>query len=311
MPCPACNKIPMGNLMIFAKRKVTKSITLEDLASMIKECTYVVALTGSGTSAESNIPSFRGANSSIWSKYDPKIYGTIWGFWKSPEKIWEVIRDISSDYEIELNPGHTALSTLESLGYLKAVITQNIDGLHEESGNSKVIPLHGSVFEARCCTCREIIQLNKIMLQKTSHFMHQLPPECPCGGIFKPNVVLFGEVIPKSLLKQAQKEIENCDLLLVVGTSSSVSTATNLCYYAHRKKKKIVEVNISKTYITNRLSDCHVRAKFSDLVTISDILKGEKGTLIGEGTQGGEEAQIGKASHSGKTKHRMNSSQGA
>ncbi|GAB67771.1 NAD-dependent deacetylase, partial [Plasmodium cynomolgi strain B] len=255
----------MGNLMIFARRRVTKSITLEDLASMIRECTYVVALTGSGTSAESNIPSFRGTNSSIWSKYDPKIYGTIWGFWKSPEKIWEVIRDISSDYEIELNPGHTALSALENLGYLKTVITQNIDGLHEESGNSKVIPLHGSVFEARCCTCRETIQLNKIMLQKTSHFMHQLPPECPCGGIFKPNVVLFGEVIPKSLLKQAEKEIEKCDLLLVLGTSSSVSTATNLCYYAHRKKKKIVEVNISKTYITNRLSDYHVRAKFSDL----------------------------------------------
>ncbi|KJP89877.1 hypothetical protein AK88_00333 [Plasmodium fragile] len=266
----------MGNLMIFFRKKMTKSITLEDLVSMIKECTYVVALTGSGTSAESNVPSFRGANSSIWTKYDPKIYGTIWGFWKSPEKIWEVIRDISSDYEVELNPGHTALSTLENLGYLKTVITQNIDGLHEESGNSRVIPLHGSVFEARCCTCRETIQLNKIMLQKTSHFMHQLPPECPCGGIFKPNVVLFGEVIPKALLKQAHKEIKQCDLLLVIGTSSSVSTATNLCYYAHKKKKKIVEVNIADTYITNRLSDYHVRAKFSELLAVSDLLKGQQ-----------------------------------
>ncbi|GAW82276.1 NAD-dependent deacetylase [Plasmodium gonderi] len=264
----------MGNLMRFSRKRDTKNITLEDLAEIIKDCKYVVALTGSGTSAESNIPTFRSTNSSIWSKYNPKIYGTIWGFWKSPEKIWEVIRDISSDYEIELNPGHVALSTLENLGYLKSVITQNIDGLHEESGNTKVIPLHGNVFEALCCTCRETIKLNKIMLQKTSHFMHQLPPECPCGGIFKPNIVLFGEVIPKFLLKQAEQEIENCDLFLVIGTSSSVSTATNLCRYANKKKKKIVEINISKTHITNRMSDYHVRAKFSDLTKVSDLLKG-------------------------------------
>ncbi|CRG95013.1 transcriptional regulatory protein sir2a, putative [Plasmodium gallinaceum] len=266
----------MGNLMIFTLKKETKNMTLEELAELIKNSKYVVALTGSGTSAESNIPSFRGSINSIWNKYDPRIYGTIWGFWKYPEKIWEVIRDISSDYDIELNNGHIALSTLENLGYLKSVITQNIDGLHEESGNTKVIPLHGNVFEACCCTCNKIVKLNKIMLQKTSHFMHQLPPECPCGGIFKPNVVLFGEVIPKDLLKEAEKEIAKCDILLVIGTSSTVSTATNLCYFANKKKKKIVEINISKTYITNKMSDYHVCAKFSQLIKVTNILKEKK-----------------------------------
>ncbi|SBT41141.1 transcriptional regulatory protein sir2a (SIR2A) [Plasmodium ovale wallikeri] len=268
----------MGNLMIATLKRETQSISLEELAEIIRGSKYMVALTGSGTSAESNIPSFRGSNNSIWSKYDPKIYGTIWGFWKYPEKIWEVIRDISSDYEIELNPGHIALSTLENLGYLKSVITQNIDGLHEESGNTKVIPLHGNVFEALCCTCSKAVKLNKIMLQKTSHFMHQLPPECPCGGIFKPNIVLFGEVISNDLLKEAEKEIAKCDLLLVIGTSSTVSTATNLCYFASKKKKKIVEINISKTYITNKMPDYHVCAKFSELIKVADLLKGPKGS---------------------------------
>ncbi|CDU20105.1 hypothetical protein YYC_00496 [Plasmodium yoelii 17X] len=266
----------MGNLMIYAMKKDTEDITMEKLAEIIKRSKYIVALTGSGTSAESNIPSFRGSNDSIWSKYDPKIYGTIWGFWKYPEKIWEVIKDISSDYEIGLNPGHVALSKLENLGYLKSIITQNIDGLHEESGNTKVIPLHGNVFEALCCTCNKIVQLNKIMLQKTSHFMHQLPPECPCGGIFKPNIVLFGEVISKDLLKEAEDEITKCDLLLVIGTSSTVSTATNLCYFASKKKKKIVEINIEKTYITNKMADYHILAKFSELANLIEILKEEK-----------------------------------
>ncbi|CAC9698916.1 transcriptional regulatory protein sir2a [Plasmodium sp. DRC-Itaito] len=264
----------MGNLMISFLKKDTQSITLEELAKIIKKCKHVVALTGSGTSAESNIPSFRGSSNSIWSKYDPRIYGTIWGFWKYPEKIWEVIRDISSDYEIDINNGHVALSTLESLGYLKSVVTQNVDGLHEASGNTKVISLHGNVFEAVCCTCNKIVKLNKIMLQKTSHFMHQLPPECPCGGIFKPNIILFGEVVSSDLLKEAEEEITKCDLLLVIGTSSTVSTATNLCHFACKKKKKIVEINISKTYITNKMSDYHVCAKFSELIKVANILKG-------------------------------------
>lgn len=262
--------------MINILRKDTKEISLEDLTDLIKKSTYVVALTGAGTSVESNIPSFRNSSDSLWIKYDPRVYGTIWGFWKSPEKIWELIGHFASEYDIKINDGHTALYTLECLGYLKCIVTQNVDGLHEESGNGKVIKLHGNVFEALCYKCKKIIKLNKTMLQKTSPFMHQLPPECPCGGIFKPNVVLFGEVVPHIFVKEAQQEIANCDLLLVIGTSSSVSTATDLCYYAHKKKKTIVEINVSKTYITNKLSDFFVNAKFSQLLQVSYKLQNEK-----------------------------------
>lgn len=261
--------------MINIVRKDTKEISLEELADLIKKRSYVVALTGAGTSAESNIPSFRNSSDSLWIKYDPRIYGTIWGFWKSPEKIWELIGHFASEYDIKINDGHIALHTLESLGYLKSIVTQNVDGLHEESGNRKVIKLHGNIFEALCYKCKKIVKLNKTMLQKTSPFMHQLPPECPCGGIFKPNVVLFGEVVPQIFVKEAQKEIANCDLLLVIGTSSSVSTASDLCYYAHKRKKTIVEINISKTYITNRLSDFFVNAKFSELLQVSCKLQNE------------------------------------
>ncbi|VWU51912.1 transcriptional regulatory protein sir2a, putative [Hepatocystis sp. ex Piliocolobus tephrosceles] len=266
----------MGNLLTFMQKKDTQNINIEELAEILKNSKYTVALTGSGTSVESNIPSFRGLNSSLWQKYDPQVCATIWGFWKYPEKIWEVIRDTASDYEIKPNPGHIALATLDKLGYLKSVITQNVDGLHEESGHMKVISLHGNVFEAKCCICKKRIKLNKIMLQKTSHFMHQLPPECPCGGILKPNVVLFGEFLPTNILKQAENEIIKCDTLLVIGTSSTVSTAKNLCYLAHKKKKKIVEINISSTYITNKMSDYFLCANFTELVNVVNILKREE-----------------------------------
>lgn len=262
----------MGNLMINLLRKDTKDMSLEQLADLIENSNYVVALTGAGTSVESNIPSFRNGSNSIWSKYDPRIYGTIWGFWKYPEKIWEMIRDFASEFEIETNDGHAALCTLEKLGYLKSIITQNVDHLHEESGNTRVIKMHGNLYEAVCCKCKKIVKLDKIMLQKTSHFMHQLPPECPCGGIFKPNIVLFGEIVPHCFLKEAQNEILKCDLLLVIGTSSTVSTATDLCYFAFKKKKKIIELNITKTYITGKMSDFFVKAKFSQMLTVSNIL---------------------------------------
>ncbi|KEG04878.1 transcriptional regulatory protein sir2 homologue, putative [Plasmodium vinckei vinckei] len=265
----------MDKSMMDSMTKDTEDITMEKLAEIIKSSKYVVALTGSGTSAESNIPSYRGSNDSIWSKYDLKIYGTIDGFMKYPEKIWEIIKEMS-DYKIELNPGHTALSELENLGYLKSIITQNVDGLHEASGNTKVLPMHGNIFEALCCTCNKIIQLNKTMLQKTSDFMQQLPPKCPCGGIYKPNTVLFGESIAENLIKEAEDELTKCDLVLVIGTSSTVSTGTMLCYLATKKNKKIVEINVEKTCITNRMSDYHLLAKFSELANLIKILKEEK-----------------------------------
>lgn len=261
-----------GFLTSFSKRE-TKSISLEELSELIEKSSYMVALTGAGTSVESNIPSFRDCSNSIWDKYDPKIYGTIWGFWKYPDKIWEILRDFVSEYEIEINKGHVALYTLEKLGYLKSVITQNVDGLHEDSGHKKVIKLHGNIFEAICCKCNKKIKLNKNMLQNTSHFVHQLPPECPCGGYFKPNVVLFGETIPKYALMEAEKEISKCDLLLVIGTSCTVSTGVNLCYTANKKNTTIVEINLLKTPITNKLSHYYVCAKFSELAKVSNILK--------------------------------------
>eukprot|EP00922_Rhytidocystis_sp_ex-Travisia-forbesii_P027324 GHVS01040046.1.p1 GENE.GHVS01040046.1~~GHVS01040046.1.p1 ORF type:complete len:265 (+),score=6.75 GHVS01040046.1:406-1200(+) len=255
----------MGQLFTYFNRKKTEEMSFEELSVILRESKSVVALTGAGVSAESGIPTFRDPHDGLWQKYDPSVYATIWGFWRHPEKIWELIRDFLLVYDPQPNPGHIALARLEQLGYLQAIITQNVDNLHQDAGSKRVVEFHGNLLTARCYKCSAVYPVSKEII-KNPDFAKSLPPKCAiCRGNVKPDCVLFGESIPSAALKEAKEIVKRCDVLLVIGTSATVSPASDLPYAAMNHGATVVEINVESTGLTNRISDKIIFGKSSGL----------------------------------------------
>jgi len=214
--------------------------TYREIAELIVKEKACVALTGAGISAESGIATFRDKGG-LWEKYDPVVYASIDAFRSDPSKYWLIRGDFIRNYdEYAPNAGHLALAALEELGVLKHVITQNIDGLHRKAGNRNVIELHGSLREIHCLKCRRTYLAPKVP--------DGTPPYCDCGGVLKPNTVLFGEQLPPQALEKAYRETANCRLMLLVGTSAVVQPAASLPYLAKRSGAAVVEVNPEKAF---------------------------------------------------------------
>ena len=212
----------------------------EDIAKLILDLKDGVALTGAGVSAESGIETFR-SKDGLWNKYDPAIYASIEVFKKDPSKYWTIRGDFIRNYdEYNPNPGHYALAELEKMGLVRSVITQNIDGLHTKAGSKNVIEIHGSLRETYCLQCRKEYVAPNIP--------EGIPPYCECGGVLKPNTVLFGESLPHEALDGAYSEAQACNLMLVIGTSAAVQPAASLPLIAKERGSKIIEVNIEKAF---------------------------------------------------------------
>jgi len=210
------------------------------VVQVIQKCKDVVALTGAGVSAESGIQTYRDRNG-LWETYDPMVYASIAVFRRDPSKYWTLRGDFIRNYDdFYPNPGHLALAQLESMGYLRSVITQNIDGLHSKAGTKKVIEIHGSLRETHCLTCGKEYT--------APHVPDGLPPYCACGGVLKPNTVLFGESLSQDVLTEACNEARACKVMLVVGTSAVVQPAASLPHIAREGGSKIIEVNIVKAF---------------------------------------------------------------
>ncbi|MGD8471630.1 MAG: NAD-dependent deacylase [Desulfobacteraceae bacterium] len=203
----------------------------------LKPC---VALTGAGISAESGIPTFR-SKGGLWEKYDPVVYASAEAFREDPSKYWTIRGEFIRNYDTyQPNKAHLALAELEKMSLLRHVITQNIDGLHKKAGSQNVTEIHGSLRETYCLKCgKEFI---------APHVPEGLPPHCECGGVLKPNTVLFGEPLPQGALETAYQESATCKLMLVIGTSAIVQPAASLPALAQQKGAKIVEVNIERTF---------------------------------------------------------------
>ena len=184
---------------------------------MIRERQPCVVLTGAGISTESGIPDFR-SPTGIWAQYDPMEYATISAFRRDPAKVWEFYSlRFDALSTAEPNAGHLALAELERAGLVSAVVTQNIDGLHLRAGSQDVIEVHGSIRTASCLECGEQIELDPSR------------PECPrCGAILKPDVVMFGELLPAGAMERATELAGAASLLLVVGSSLEVYPVAGL-----------------------------------------------------------------------------------
>lgn len=214
-------------------------------AEILRASRHAVVLTGAGHSTPSGIPDFRSPRSGMWQKYDPMVVASIQSFRARPEVFYDWIRPLAAQTALARpNPAHYALARLESLGILKAVITQNIDDLHAKAGSQRVLELHGSLRTASCIGCGRTVK-GAPLIKK---FMDDgQVPVCSCGGVMKPDVVLFGEMLPMAVLMEAEAEARRCDAMLVAGSSLEVYPAASLPFTAQERGAKLIIVNLQPT----------------------------------------------------------------
>lgn len=221
---------------------------IEQLAQLIIESQKTIVFTGAGISTESGIPDFRSPGG-IWSRYDPEDF-SIQKFLSGPDArktIWKMSVEGGLLTEAEPNPAHYAIAELYRLGKLDCVITQNIDNLHQKAGvpTGKVFELHGNTGWVVCLNCRRRFPMPEV-LRKIKEGIEV--PDCPeCQGILKPDAVFFGEALPQDTLKEAIRRAQNCDLLIVIGSTLVIYPAAYIPTYAGEAGAKLAIVNLTPT----------------------------------------------------------------
>ncbi|MFN8472980.1 MAG: NAD-dependent deacylase [Anaerolineae bacterium] len=204
----------------------------------------VVVLTGAGVSAESGVPTFRGAGG-LWRTYRAEDLATPQAFARDPRLVWEWY-----DWRRQTvaacapNAAHRTLAEMERALPSFTLVTQNVDGLHERAGSRHVLRLHGSLWSLRCTREGRRVQNHDVPLA-------ELPPRCACGALLRPDVVWFGETLPGDVIEAAWRAAEEADLMLVVGTSSIVYPAAALPIVALRRGAQVVEFNLEATELSD------------------------------------------------------------
>jgi NAD-dependent protein deacetylase/lipoamidase len=224
-------------------------VTIERLAALVRERQPCVVLTGAGVSTESGIPDFR-SPTGLWAQFDPLEYGSIEAFRADPAKVWRFYAPrFSMLTEAEPNDAHRALAALERAGFVEAVITQNIDLLHERAGSMEVVEVHGSIRTSSCPRCRTRYPLAEVV-----GLLADAPvPECPaCGGILKPDVIFFGELLPAEAIDRAFALAASAGLLLVVGSALEVHPVAGLPYETINAGGAVAIVNRGPTAFDSR-----------------------------------------------------------
>lgn len=251
----------------------TPSKEICETARLIASAKRIMAFTGAGISLESGVPTFRGDGNSVWSKYDPDDID-IENFVANPKKSWRTIKacfyDFMREKDIKPNKAHIVLAELEKAGKLEAIVTQNIDGLHQKAGSRNVIEFHGTTATMTCTKCGSQYGSEEVDMSKEI-------PTCPrCGGILKPDFVFFGEGIPEAALTASFDLAKRADLCIVVGTSGVVMPAGMIPIMVHENGGKVVEVNPTKSQITDSYSDIFIgRSAVEAFTELEAALKDE------------------------------------
>ncbi len=251
---------------------------IERAARDLLNSSHAIALTGAGMSTESGIPDFRGPNG-IWTKNpdaERRAYETYHNFLRDPKSYWEDVlggRSMLGDLtKYGPNPGHRALVDLENRGMLKAVLTQNIDGLHVKAGNKRVLEYHGSILKLRCPSCGTRYERSEYDLQGMKE-KDKLPPLCKrCSAAIKGDVVHFNEPIPSDVAHESLEEALKCDLMLICGTSAVVYPFAQLPRVARERRQSaeavtIIEVNAEPTPLTAEgISDYLIQGRTAEIL---------------------------------------------
>jgi len=216
-----------------------KPKTLEAARQSVRRARRITVLTGAGVSAESGIPTFR-SNGGYWQTHRLEELATPEGFARDPKMVWQWYEERRRGIAAaKPNAGHEALVELEKRVSRFALITQNVDGLHERAGSKNLIRLHGSIWMVRCMMCG---------VEKMEYAeLDDLPPLCFCGGMLRPGVVWFGECLPEGALERATDEVRLAEVVIVAGTSAQVYPAAGLIPLAIRSGAQVIEINPEET----------------------------------------------------------------
>lgn len=230
----------------------------EQAAKAIKNSHCLIALTGAGISVESGIPDFRSPGG-LWEQFDPYEYAHIDSFKKRPAKVWQMVfslRELTD--KSRPNAAHISLAKLEEMGLLKAVITQNIDNMHQEGGSKNVIEFHGNAKHLQCLKCDREYSSEEIQLTDE-------PPVCPkCRIILKPAFIFFGEMIPPKALTESMQLASSTDVIIVAGTSAVVQPASTIPYRAKQSGATVIEMNLEETGLTNYITDIFLQGNLGE-----------------------------------------------
>lgn len=227
-------------------------------ARAIERSRYAIAFTGAGISVESGVPPFRGSENSVWSKYNPETL-ELGYFYRNPRESWGAIREIFYNFmfktEIHPNAAHRTLAALEERGILKAVVTQNIDFLHQEAGSREVYEFHGTAGRVVCTRCDFKAKPGDIDLNAEV-------PSCPkCRSLLKPDFVFFGENIPPDVYRKSMEASDKADVVIVVGTTGEVMPAGMIPINAKRHGATVIEVNPTPSAFTRQVTDIYLQGR--------------------------------------------------
>lgn len=234
-----------------------KKITL--IADKIKQGGKNIVFTGAGISTESGIPDYR-SQGGIWDKFRPVYFDEFMSAREAREEYWRRWKALYKGItRAEPNAGHTAIARLDQMGLLEALITQNVDGLHQEAGlaDRKIIELHGNTRRIRCMSCRNITATEEVQARLNSG---DAAPECECGGYLKPDTISFGQAMPVDAVEKATALSHASDFFLVVGSTLLVQPAAHMPVYAKQNNAFLAIVNLSDTPCDN-MCDVLIRDK--------------------------------------------------
>ena len=235
---------------------------IKEVAQIIKNSKHLTGFTGAGISVESGIPPFRGDNG-LWNTIDPTFIEINY-FEHNYADSWKDIKKIFYDFfgQAKPNAAHIAFAELEKMGIMKAIVTQNIDNLHQDAGSKVVYEFHGTASTLLCLRC------NERFAAQTFNF-DQMPPKCPkCGGKIKPDFVFYGEGIPEKAYRMSMIEATEADVMLVVGTTGEVMPACMIPTIARQNNAKVIEINVEPSALTRG--------------TTTHFLKGKAGVIMPE-----------------------------
>jgi NAD-dependent deacetylase len=247
--------------MMSFSRETTK--TIHRASQLVKQSHQAVALTGAGISTPSGIPDFRSPGIGLWTRYLPMEVASLTTFRYNPELFYKWLHPLAVHmFSAEPNPAHIALADLQIKGYLPTIITQNIDGLHTRAGAKHVLEVHGTLNTLTCIKCFKQVNSDMILQDYIEHFTI---PHCQgCGGILKPDVILYEEQLPMKVWLKAEEACRKCDLLLIAGTSLEVMPSAKLPIFALDNGASLIIINNTDTYIDVR-ADIIIRENVADI----------------------------------------------
>jgi NAD-dependent deacetylase len=236
---------------------------VKQAAELIRGARHMIALTGAGHSTPSGIPDFRSPESGLWETANPMTVASIWSFRLKPKNFFSWIRPLAEKLlSASPNSAHLALASLEQTGHLKAVITQNIDDLHQKAGSQRVLELHGHLREATCIRCYQVVPVDALVEE---FILEGSVPHCNCGGVLKPNVILFGEQLPIQVFNEAVQEARRSDVILVAGSSLEVTPAADIPFIAVESGAKAIIVNYDPTPLDHQ-ADVVIHGDVADIL---------------------------------------------